>query len=61
MKKVIALLAIVGFAACNSGAKTSTTDSTKTTTVDTVKTTIMDTSKAAMDSMKKTTDTTKKM
>jgi ABC-type oligopeptide transport system substrate-binding subunit len=57
MKKVIALLAIVGFfAACNNAGKTSTTDST-TVVKDSVNTTTVDTTKTA-DSTK-TIDTTK--
>lgn len=53
MKKVIALLAIAGFVACNSGdTKTAAADTTKPA-VDTTKK--MDTAKAAMDTTKKDT------
>lgn len=60
MKKLIALLAIVGFVACNNAGKTSTADTTKTTVTDTVKTTTVDTSKKVADTTKKAADTTKK-
>jgi uncharacterized lipoprotein YajG len=50
MKKVIAIVAIAAFTACNSGSNTpATTDSTK---VDSTKTTV-DTAKVAVDSTKK--------
>jgi len=58
MKKVIALLAIVAFAACNNAGKTSTTDST-TVIKDSVKTTTIDTTKVV--DTTKTADTTKHM
>lgn len=50
MKKVIAIVAIAAFTACNSGSNApATTDSTK---VDSTKTTV-DTAKVAVDSTKK--------
>ena len=55
MKKVLALLAIVGFVACNSGEqKPAATDSPKTT-VDSPKATV-DSPKAAVDSPKAKVD-----
>ena len=57
MKKVLAVLAIAGFVACNNNdTKTSTSDTTKVTTVDTTK---VDSSKMMIDTTKKDTTKTK--
>lgn len=61
MKKLLALLAIAGFVACNSGEnKDAKADSTQTT-APAMDTTMKHDSMPAMDSAKKAMDTTKKM
>jgi hypothetical protein len=60
MKKLLIVLAIGTFAACNSSSSTTATDSTTTMSPDTATTMGADTAKMAPDTTKMATDTTKK-
>jgi hypothetical protein len=60
MKKILVVLVLGFFVACNGSGSSQTTDSTTIVKTDTV-TTGSDSSKAMMDSTKKMMDSTKKM